>query len=91
MPSTNAANPEPLGHPMGFSFMATHDSNAPNSNELFQFKRPETNHERFWMNIDAANSKDEKEFNMKAAKVKLPSGNEEDGPPPMPRVRNEFE
>jgi len=36
------------------------------------------------MNLDAANSKDENEFNTKAAKVKLPSGNDADTPPPMP-------
>ena len=56
---------------------------APQSSELIQ--REETDHERFWMNIEGANAKDEQEFNAKAAKVKLPSGNEEDGPPPMPK------
>lgn len=55
-------------------------SEVPAQNNLVQ--RDETNYERFWMNIDAANSKDEKEFNQKAAKVKLPSFNENDGPPP---------
>jgi len=34
------------------------------------------------MNLDAANSKDEKEFNQKAAKVKLPSFNDNDTAPP---------
>lgn len=34
------------------------------------------------MNLEAANSKDEKEFNIKAAKVKLPSFNENDSAPP---------
>lgn len=56
---------------------------TPKSTQLVE--RVETDHERFWMNIEGANSKDEKEFNSKAAKVKLPSGNEEDGPPPMPK------
>jgi hypothetical protein len=56
---------------------------GPHSDEFIQ--RPESDHERFWMNIDAANSKDENEFNSKAAKVKLPSANENDVPPPAPQ------
>lgn len=55
----------------------------PSSDQLLQ--RAETDTERFWMNVEGANSKDEKEFNTKAAKVVLPAGNEEDSPPPMPK------
>lgn len=60
MPSDNQENDEPAGHPMGFSFVQ-HDT--PHSVNLVQVQRPETDHERFWMNIEGANSKDEKEFN----------------------------
>jgi len=42
---------------------------SPSSDNLLQ--RDETNWERFWMNLEASDSKDEKEFNKKAAKVKL--------------------
>ena len=56
----------------------------PRAEEYVQ--RPETDHERFWMNIDAANSKDENEFNSKAQKVKLPAANEADAPPPPPEA-----
>lgn len=55
---------------------------APTDTNLVQ-KPAETNYERFWMNEVAQNSKDEKEFNSQAARIKLPASNEEDGPPPM--------
>lgn len=60
MPSENAGNSEPTGHPMGFSFV---QNDTPHSVNLVQVQRPETDHERFWMNIEGENSKDEKEFN----------------------------
>lgn len=62
---------------MGFSFV---QKDTPSQDNLVQ--RDETDHERFWMNLDAANSKDEKEFNQKAAKVKLSAFNENDAAPP---------
>lgn len=61
IPNVNNADSEPVAHPMGFSFV--------------QEPRSETDHERFWMNIAAMNSKDEFDFNKQAAKIKLPASN----------------
>lgn len=61
IPNVNNADSEPQTHPMGFSFV--------------QEPRAETDHERFWMNIAAFNSKDEFDFNKQAAKIKLPAAN----------------
>lgn len=67
IPNVNNGDGEPQSHPMGFSFV--------------QEPRPETDHERFWMNIAAMNSQNEHEFNNQAAKIKLPAGNQDDLPP----------
>lgn len=66
VPAINGGDDEPATHPMGFSFV---QKGSPSSDNLLQ--RDETNWERFWMNLEASDSKDEKEFNKKAAKVKL--------------------
>jgi hypothetical protein len=71
---------------MGFSFV---QRDAPASDNLLQQKRDETNWERFWMNMEAANSKDEKEFNQKAAKVKLQAFNDNDEVPPKDMGTNQ--